>query len=126
MKGLGGINVIMQYLSVSFGCTQDSASCMVENNVHNQVKNVIAVMSGKGGVGKSTVTALLAKKLTKLGYKVGVLDADVTGPSIPRLFGIKNGQALSTEYGATPVMSSENIATMSLNYLVDDEESPVL
>ena len=108
------------------GCTQDSASCMVENNVHNQVKNVIAVMSGKGGVGKSTVTALLAKKLTKLGYKVGVLDADVTGPSIPRLFGIKNGQALSTEYGAMPVMSSENIATMSLNYLVDDEESPVL
>ena len=108
------------------GCTQDSASCMVENNVHNQVKNVIAVMSGKGGVGKSTVTALLAKKLTKLGYKVGVLDADVTGPSIPRLFGIKDGQALSTEYGATPVMSSENIATMSLNYLVDDEESPVI
>ena len=107
-------------------CDQDASSCMVENNVHNQVKNVIAVMSGKGGVGKSTITVLLAKKLVNLGYKVGILDADVTGPSIPRLLGIKKGEAVSTEFGAMPVMSDDNIATMSLNYLVDDEESPVI
>ena len=59
------------------------ATCTIENNPNNKIKNIIGIMSGKGGVGKSTVTSLIAKKLNKEGYKVGILDADITGPSIP-------------------------------------------
>ena len=63
-------------------CSKDKEQCMIENNPMNNIKNVIGVMSGKGGVGKSTISAMIAKQLRKLGYKVGVLDADITGPSI--------------------------------------------
>lgn len=60
-------------------------NCMVENNPLNQVKNIIAVMSGKGGVGKSTIASLIACELKDRGFRVGILDADITGPSVPRL-----------------------------------------
>ena len=65
---------------------KSQATCNIKNNPNNNIKKIIAVMSGKGGVGKSTVTALIAKKLNKMGYKVGILDSDITGPSIPRAY----------------------------------------
>lgn len=84
-------------------------------------------MSGKGGVGKSTVTSLIAKKLNKEGYKVGILDADITGPSIPRLMGLKNERAISSDgVNIFPVVSKEGIKTMSINYMVGDESQPVV
>lgn len=82
-------------------------------------------MSGKGGVGKSTVTALLASNLAKADYKIGIMDADITGPSIPKLFGLseKPGQ---DERGLLPVESSLGIEIMSLNLLLPDETEPVV
>ena len=75
----------------SKGECKSQDSCTIKNNPFNSVKKVIGVMSGKGGVGKSTVTALFAKQLRRMGYFVGVLDADITGPSMPRLMGVRNG-----------------------------------
>jgi Mrp family chromosome partitioning ATPase len=72
---------------------------MIENNPFNEVKKVIAVMSGKGGVGKSTVTALIAKNLRSKGFKVGILDADITGPSIPRLLNVRDKKVENCEFG---------------------------
>ena len=74
-------------------CGNDSGTCGVKNNPLNKVKHVIGVMSGKGGVGKSTVSAMLAKELKKKGYSVGLLDADVTGPSAGRLMGLAGERA---------------------------------
>lgn len=103
------------------------ATCTVENNPNNKIKNIIGVMSGKGGVGKSTVTTLLAKKLNKMGYKVGILDADITGPSIPRLMGVQEERAMSPNgKDIYPVITKDNIKTMSVNFLVDDESQPVV
>lgn len=98
----------------------------IEYNPKNSVKHVIAVMSGKGGVGKSTVSVLLAKELNKRGYKVGLLDADITGPSIPRLVGTVGKYAAMNENEILPVVSDEGIKTMSLNYFVEEESQPVV
>ena len=102
------------------------ATCTIVNNPNNFVTNIIGVMSGKGGVGKSTVAALIAKDLNAKGYRVGVLDADVTGPSIPRLFQVNKQRAVANDQGMLPVVSQEGIKIMSLNLLMDDEENPVI
>lgn len=107
-------------------CTKDKGECMVENNPMNNVKNIIGVMSGKGGVGKSTISVLIASQLKQLGFKVGILDADITGPSVPRLLGIKDKKAESSEQFIFPVESKEGIKVMSLNLLIDDENQPVI
>ncbi|HHW05997.1 MAG TPA: Mrp/NBP35 family ATP-binding protein [Clostridia bacterium] len=103
----------------------ESASTKVESSPFNQVKHLVAVMSGKGGVGKSTVSALLASNLAKAGYQVGILDADITGPSIPRLFGL-TGKPDMDEKGLLPVTSSLGIKVMSLNLLLPEETEPVV
>lgn len=103
----------------------ESAIQKVPQNVHSNIKHVIAVMSGKGGVGKSFVTASLATALNKKGYKVGILDADITGPSIPKMFGV-HGQIYSTEDGGIPKESKNGIKIMSINLLLDDETQPVI
>lgn len=93
----------------------------------NNIKNVIVVMSGKGGVGKSSVTALIASNLAKQGKKVGILDADITGPSQPRAFGIKSDQGLkATEYGIIPPTTSTGIKVMSINFFLPNEDDPVV
>ncbi|MEG0855197.1 MAG: Mrp/NBP35 family ATP-binding protein [Terrisporobacter sp.] len=107
-------------------CNKEESSCGVNNNPLNNIKKIIGVMSGKGGVGKSTVSALMAKKLAKQGYKVGVLDADITGPSIPRLLGVDKQRARGTEEFIYPAITAECIKVMSLNLLIEDENQPVI
>ena len=107
-------------------CQKQSTSCGVKNNPNNNIKKIIAVMSGKGGVGKSTVTALIAKKLNKMGYKVGILDSDITGPSIPRLMKLQNQRAMSNGKEIYPIESKDGIKTMSINYMVDNENQPIV
>ena len=107
------------------GC-KSQATCNIENNPNNKIGKIIGVMSGKGGVGKSTVTALLAKKLNKLGYKVGIMYADITGPSIPRLMNLQNQRAMSNGKEIYPIESKEGIKTMSINYMVDNENQPIV
>lgn len=109
------------------GCNKDESTCGILNNPNNNIKHVIGVMSGKGGVGKSSMATLIAKQLKAEGYSVGILDADITGPSIPRLLGI-NGQRAMSEDGKTiyPVLSKEGIKVMSLNLLLENEEDPVI
>lgn len=94
-------------------------------NNFSSVKNVIAVMSGKGGVGKSSVTSLLAGGFRKKGYEVGVLDADITGPSLPKMFGVK-GPIEGTPFGMHPLESSTGIKVMSINLLMEQEDEPVI
>ena len=108
-------------------CGKDQQSCGIQNNPLNNIKKIIGVMSGKGGVGKSTVSALIARNLAKQGYKVGVLDADITGPSIPRLLGVKDAKAMGAPNNCIyPVQSSDGIKVMSLNLLLEDENQPVI
>ena len=95
-------------------------------NSFNQVKRVIAVMSGKGGVGKSSVTALLACELARAGKKVGILDADITGPSIPRLFGLPAGGLRKSEQGLLPAVTGLGIKAISTNLLVPNEDDAVI
>jgi Mrp family chromosome partitioning ATPase len=95
-----------------------------ENDL-SRIKNVIAIMSGKGGVGKSSVTSLLASEFHKKGSRVGVLDADITGPSLPKMFGIK-GMAEGTDFGLLPSKSATGIKIMSLNLLTPVEDDPVI
>ena len=111
-------------------CGSDCASRQPESllapaNAHSNVKKVIAVVSGKGGVGKSTVTSLLAVAMHKLGYKTAILDADITGPSIPQAFGLHSSAAGSDE-GIFPVETEEGIKVMSINLLLDHETDPVV
>lgn len=108
------------------GCEKDKESCMIKNNPMNNVKKVIGVMSGKGGVGKSTISVLLAKELNKKGFKVGILDADITGPSIPRLLNLKNKRAESIKRNIVPVIAKEGIKVISLNLLIENEDEPVI
>ena len=78
-------------------CGKNSETCGIQSNPDNHIKNIITVMSGKGGVGKSTVTVMLAKAMAKKGLKVGIMDADITGPSIPRLLALTNQHAYGNE-----------------------------
>lgn len=94
-------------------------------NAQSSIAQVIAVMSGKGGVGKSSVTALIASQLAKQGNKVGILDADITGPSIPKLLGI-SGRPESCPEGLLPVSSDGGLEVMSLNLLLEEEDQPVI
>ena len=118
-------------------CTHDCSSCSANcssrkqesllQNPHelSHIKKVIGVCSGKGGVGKSMVTALLAVLAQRRGMKVGILDADITGPSIPRAFGLKD-KAVGTDQGMFPVRSASGIDVMSLNLLLENESDPVV
>ncbi|MHB1005211.1 MAG: Mrp/NBP35 family ATP-binding protein [Chloroflexota bacterium] len=91
----------------------------------NRVRHVVAVMSGKGGVGKSLVTGLLAVSLARKGMKVGVLDADVTGPSIPKMFGTRD-KPMGVPAGIMPVRSRRGVKIMSINLFLDDEDEAVI
>ena len=94
-------------------------------NAASNIKKVIGVVSGKGGVGKSFVTSSLASAMKKAGYKVGIMDADITGPSIPKMFGV-HGQVYGTEEGMIPMEAEDGTKIISINLLLDDEESPVI
>ena len=100
-------------------------SMKVELNAGSKIKRVIAVMSGKGGVGKSLVTALLALEAQKEGFRVGLLDADITGPSIPKMFGLKD-RAEGGDEGLKPAESLTGIKIMSINLLLDREDAAVI
>ena len=91
----------------------------------SSVKKVIGVCSGKGGVGKSFVTSVLASRLARDGYRVAILDADVTGPSIPKAFGLK-GQLKGDENGILPMTSHSGIQIVSVNLVMENEEAPVV
>lgn len=107
-------------------CSKDKQSCMIENNPLNNVKRIIGVMSGKGGVGKSSISVLIAKNLKQLGYSVGVLDADITGPSVPRLLGLNGKRAGGSEELILPIETNDGIKVMSLNFLTNKEDDPVI
>ncbi len=117
------------------GCTGDcsncasakkeSASLLEPKNEYSNIKHVIGVMSGKGGVGKSLVTGGLAATLAQQGFKVGILDADITGPSIPKMFGIKT-RAMQNDLGILPAETDNGIKIMSINMLLEDTEAPVV
>ncbi len=108
------------------GCSKDKENCMVKNNPYNNVKKIIGVMSGKGGVGKSSISVLIARHLKDMGYSVGILDADVTGPSIPNLMGLRGKKAETNEEFILPVETQSEIKTISLNLLLQDENQPVI
>ena len=92
----------------------------------SNIRSTIAVMSGKGGVGKSSVTSMLAVELKRRGLEVGVLDADITCPSIPKVFGRSDRQAYGTEDGILPMESDMGIKLMSINFLLPEDDSPVV
>lgn len=94
-------------------------------NADSNVKHVIGIISGKGGVGKSFVTASLANRMAKKGYKVGILDADITGPSIPKMYGLK-GAAVASDAGINPMETKNGIKVMSINLLLPTEDTPVI
>ncbi len=104
---------------------QQPESFLVPQNEFSDIKHVIAVVSGKGGVGKSLVTSLLAANMQKLGYKTAVLDADVTGPSIPKAFGITE-KAQGSSMGIIPAYSKGGIEVMSVNLLLENDTDPVV
>ena len=107
-------------------CGKSEDTCGIQNNARNKIKHVIGVMSGKGGVGKSSMSVLLAKELRQRGYQVGIMDADITGPSIPRLLGLEHEKAYGTNDAIEPVIDKDGIKVMSLNFLMDDENQPVV
>lgn len=118
-------------------CTHDCSACgancpsrekeslLEKPHQGTTIKKVVAVMSGKGGVGKSMVTALLAVLASRAGYKTAILDADVTGPSIPKAFGIQE-KAMGNDEGILPVVSKTGIKMMSVNLLLEEENAPVV
>ncbi len=122
---------------MSENCTHDCSTCS-ENcasrdktsmyeplNQHSNVKKVIGIVSGKGGVGKSMVTSLLAVLTARKGYNVGILDADITGPSIPKAFGV-SGQITGFDNFMVPKVSHSGIKIMSANLLLEKEDAPVI
>ena len=106
------------------GCPSKKTSFLVEQNIYSNVRHVIGVVSGKGGVGKSMVTATLANRMAEKGFRVGILDADITGPSIPKMYGL-HGPAVADDNGIIPVVTENGIKVMSLNLLLENETDPV-
>ena len=104
---------------------QQPQSMLAQANPKSHVHKVIGVVSGKGGVGKSMVTASLANQMAAQGYKVGILDADITGPSIPKMYGVHGPAEMDGDF-IKPVMTANGIEVMSINLLLPDEESPVI
>lgn len=96
-----------------------------ELNQMSHVRHVIGIVSGKGGVGKSLVTSLLAAMFSRKGYKTAVLDADITGPSIPKMFGV-TGKAEGSDLGILPKKTHGGISIISINLLLDNTEAPVI
>lgn len=115
------------------GCTGDCSGCSKaydaipkeEGNQYSSVKKRIGIVSGKGGVGKSLVTGMLATLMNRRGYSVGIMDADITGPSIPTMFGIHQS-ATQNEMGILPASTGSGIRVMSINLLLESEDSPVV
>lgn len=115
----------------SHNCASCAEKCSKESflepaNKASKIKHIIGIVSGKGGVGKSLVTSMLAITMQRRGYKCAILDADITGPSIPKAFGLKYGTVEGNELGMFPVLTKTGIEVMSLNLLVDDETKPVV
>ena len=123
---------------MSENCTHDCSTCSSncasrtqpqdlheKPNPHTHVKKMIGVVSGKGGVGKSLVTSMLSVLMNRQGYTTAILDADMTGPSIPRAFGM-HGQAVGDETGLLPMVSKTGVKVMSLNLLLANETDPVV
>ena len=117
------------------GCSHDCSNCsekcskeslLAPQNQASNVKRVIGVVSGKGGVGKSLVTSMLAVTMQRRGYKTAILDADITGPSIPKAFGLKCGSVEGSELGMFPPKTKTGIEVMSVNLLMDEETKPVV
>ena len=106
------------------GCGDRSAPSTLPTNKVSDIKHVIGVVSGKGGVGKSLVTSLLASAMHKRGYQVGILDADITGPSIPKSFGI-TGHISANEDGIVPRETTSGMKVMSTNLMLPAEDAPV-
>jgi Mrp family chromosome partitioning ATPase len=116
-------------------CNHDCASCQKdcksrtappkEKNANSNIRKVIGVISGKGGVGKSLTTSLLAINMARKGYRIAVLDADITGPSIPTVFGIKK-KAEACELGIFPALTKTSIKVMSINLLLEQNTDPVI
>ena len=112
--------------SCSENCSERTKESLLEKpNEMSHIKKVIGVVSGKGGVGKSLVTSLLAVQAQRKGYKTAILDADITGPSIPKAFGL-HGHAEASEWGLFPVKTANGIEVMSLNLLMKNETDPVV
>lgn len=111
--------------SQNCGDREKPQSLLKPMNKYSNIKKVIGVVSGKGGVGKSLVSCLLASKCAKAGLKVGVLDADITGPSVPKSFGV-NGRAMQDEECLLPNVTKNGIKIMSINLLLEDVNSPVI
>ena len=113
------------------GCAHAATCSSKKTDMHepanplSHVKRVIGVVSGKGGVGKSMITASIARVLVKQGYKVGILDADITGPSIPKMYGI-HGKAVGSQDGIFPIEAEDGTKIMSVNLLLESEEDPVI
>ena len=103
----------------------EMADFRVDQNIYSDIGHVIGIVSGKGGVGKSLVTASLANLLAKEGYRVGILDADITGPSIPKMYGL-TGPASAIDEGILPVLTKNDIKVMSLNLLLPDPGQAVV
>ena len=124
---------------MSENCTHDCSSCgqncpsrseqkpdfRAQANAHSNVKKVIGVVSGKGGVGKSLVTGMMAVTMRRRGHSAAVLDADITGPSIPKAFGV-HGMLSATDEGIIPAVSTTGVKLVSLNLLLENETDPVV
>ena len=106
-------------------CESKKTDFSVPANAYSSVKRVIGVISGKGGVGKSLVTASLARMMKEKGYNVGILDADITGPSIPKMYGVHE-MARGSEEGIFPCIAKDGTRIMSVNLLLEEEDAPVI